>query len=97
MDAINRQELARLMAHKVDGLSQRVAAAALDAALDAITETLLRGGAVRLHDFGTFSTRHRPTRQVRHPKTRELLIVPAQRVTIFAPSAALRTQLGGLP
>ncbi|WP_218081209.1 HU family DNA-binding protein [Anthocerotibacter panamensis] len=95
MDCINRQELARLMAQRVDGLSQRLATVALQTALECISETLVRGGVVRLSEFGTFSLRKRPGRRILHPRTREPLEVAECLVPMFAPATTLRTRVGG--
>ncbi len=94
MEYINRQELARLMADRVDGLSQRLAEAALQAAQECITETLKQGGVVRLNEFGTFSLRRRAARRVLHPRTREALDIPARLVPVFAPAPHLSNQVG---
>jgi nucleoid DNA-binding protein len=93
MDSLHREELVRLMANKVDGLSQRLAGAALSAALESITETLVQGGIVRLNEFGTFTVRKRSARRIQHPRTRETLEVAACTIPTFVPAAALRSRV----
>jgi len=95
MNYMNQQELVRLMASRVDGLSQRLASAALQAALDGITETMVQGGVVRLQEFGTFTARLRPARRVLHPRTREAIEIPAGYIPSFTPATHLRSQVGG--
>lgn len=93
MDGLNREELARLMAQRVDGLSQRLACAALTAALEEMSEILAKGGTIRLHEFGNFGIRRRSARQVRHPRTGELLLIPAARVAFFNPAQGLQQRV----
>jgi DNA-binding protein HU-beta len=96
MDCINRQELTRMMANRVDGLSQRLAGAALQAALECMVETLGRGGVVRLSDFGTFSLRKRQTRSIQHPRTREVMNLPECMVPVFTPAPSLRAHVSSI-
>ncbi|WP_287128122.1 HU family DNA-binding protein [Candidatus Cyanaurora vandensis] len=92
---LNGQDLARLVANRVDGLSQQLATAALQAALDEIAQTLTQGGKVRLQEFGTFSSRHRLGRRILHPRTREPLDLPARCVPIFVPASSLCARVAG--
>jgi nucleoid DNA-binding protein len=91
--ALNRQQLVQQMATRVDGLTQKLSAAALQAALDTIVEALSSGQPVHLSGFGTFSLRHRQARTNLHPRTGQPVAVPAARVAVFTPSAQLRKRL----
>ncbi len=61
----------------------------LDAFAAVVGAELRRGGKVRLRGFGSFSTRRRRRRTVRHPGTGLRVAVPARRIVSFAPGARL--------
>ncbi|MGK7906340.1 MAG: HU family DNA-binding protein [Synechococcus sp.] len=87
---MDRSTLARQVAEQVDGLSIRLASAAVDATCDAISAALARDEAVTLSNFGTFKTRQRKSRQTLHPRTRQPVMVPAARLPAFVPSPKLQ-------
>ncbi|MEM6445006.1 MAG: HU family DNA-binding protein [Cyanobacteria bacterium J06642_2] len=91
--AITRHLLARQVAERVDGLSLRLAKAAVDALTDSIADTLADEGVIQLNGFGTFSVRHRSARQTLHPRTRKPISIPAANVPHFAPSPQLRQRV----
>jgi nucleoid DNA-binding protein len=91
--ALTRQQLVQQMAERVDGLTQKLSTAALQAALDTIAESLAAGHPVHLSGFGTFGLRHRQARTNIHPRTGKPVAVPAARVVIFSPSTQLRKRL----
>jgi nucleoid DNA-binding protein len=91
---LTRRLLARQMAAQVDGLTVEMAAAALEAMLDSISQCLAQGGSVRLARFGTFSLRHRPARQTYHPRTKAPVHIPAADVPHFVPSPELGRPAG---
>lgn len=90
---MDRRTLARLVAERVDGLTVRMASAAVDAAFEVIAETLEEGESVTLSNFGTFKTRHRKSRQTYHPRTQEPVTIPEAQTTAFVPSAKLRDRV----
>ncbi|MBC7883159.1 MAG: HU family DNA-binding protein [Anaerolineae bacterium] len=96
-EALNRQQLVQQMAERVDGLSQKLAAAALQAALDAISDALVAGQSVQLSSFGTFNRRYRRSRVNQHPRTRLPVVVPGAWMAVFAPSTQLRRRLQEVP
>ena len=87
---MDRRALARLVAERVDGLSVRMASAAIEATCDAIAESLAQGEGVTLSNFGTFKTRQRKARQTYHPRTKEPVTIPAARTAAFVPSPKLQ-------
>ncbi|MGZ8740018.1 MAG: HU family DNA-binding protein, partial [Gaiellaceae bacterium] len=74
---LTKQEFVNEIARRAD-LSSRDAAKAVDAFLDAITETLQGGGEVAFTGFGKFVTQRRAERQGVNPRN------PTQKVTIPA-------------
>ncbi|MEM9569238.1 MAG: HU family DNA-binding protein [Cyanobacteria bacterium P01_E01_bin.34] len=92
---MDRRTLARLVAERVDGLSVRMASAAVEATCEAIAESLAQGEGVTLSNFGTFKTRQRKARQTYHPRTRDPITIPAARTVAFVPSPKLQEQVRG--
>ncbi|WP_017326861.1 HU family DNA-binding protein [Synechococcus sp. PCC 7336] len=90
---MNRRTLARQVAEQVDGLSIRLASAAVDAACEAIAAALADNESVTLSGFGTFKTRYRNPRQTWHPRTRQPVIIPAAFVPSFVPSTELQQRV----
>ena len=72
-------------------LSSRDAAKAVDAFLEAITDTLKSGGDVSFTGFGKFSTSNRAARQGVNPRTKERVQIPAAWVPKFSAGSALKT------
>lgn len=92
---MDRRTLARLVAERVDGLSVRMASAAIEATCEAIAESLAQGEGVTLSNFGTFKTRQRKARQTYHPRTQEPITIPAARAVAFVPSPKLQEKVRG--
>jgi nucleoid DNA-binding protein len=92
---LNQQLLAQRLADQVDGLSLRVASAAVQVLVETLAETLVAGGEIRLTGLGSFSVRYRRSRTTVHPRTRERITVPAAWVPRFSPSPQLRHQVQG--
>jgi len=93
METITRQELIRQMTQRVDGLSQRMAAAAVECFLDLIEEALAEGRTVKLSRFGSFSVRARAERTVFHPQTKQPVTISAALVPVFSASATLKAHI----
>ena len=86
---MNKAELIAAVAEKA-GLSKKDSEKAIDAAFDAITETLVEGGKVQLVGFGSFETKARNARIGRNPRTKEEIEIPASRVPVFKAGKALK-------
>lgn len=86
---MNKTELVAEIAAKA-GLSKKDAEKALNAATEAITETLKKGDKVALVGFGTFDVKNRPARTGRNPKTKETIQIAASRVPQFKAGKALK-------
>jgi DNA-binding protein HU-beta len=78
------------------GLSKRDAAAAVDAFLDTVEDTLKRGGEVQFTGFGKFSVSQRAARQGVNPRDPggAKIQIAARRVPRFSPGAALKSSVG---
>jgi DNA-binding protein HU-beta len=75
------------------GLTKRDAAAAVDAFLDSITETLKGGDSVSFTGFGKFSPQQRAARQGVNPRTGERVQIPAATVPKFSAGSQLKKAL----
>ena len=71
------------------GLSKADSARAVDAVLDAITGSLMKGEKVTLPGFGTFSTSKRAARSGRNPSTGETIKIKAKTVAKFKAGSKL--------
>ena len=86
---MNKMELVAEIA-KRSGLTKKQAAAALDAVIGAIKDSLKSGKPVRLIGFGTFMVRERASRKGRNPRTKEVIEIPARKVPVFKASSQLK-------
>ena len=85
---MNKTELIAAVAEKA-GIAKKDAEKAVNATLDAITETMVAGDKVQLVGFGTFETRRREARTGRNPRHKEAFEIPASTVPAFKPGKAL--------
>ena len=72
------------------GLSRSGAGNAVDAVFEAVGEALANGEEVRIVEFGTFTTKSRPARTGRNPRTGESLTIQAPTAPGFRPGNALK-------
>ena len=86
---MNKSELISLVAEN-SGLTRKDTERAINAALDAITASLVRGEKVQISGFGVFETKDRESRIGRNPHTKEAIDIPATRVPTFKASKALK-------
>ncbi|MGB9763169.1 MAG: HU family DNA-binding protein [Minisyncoccia bacterium] len=70
--------------------SKKDAAEALEAVIDAITKSLVKGEDVTITGFGTFAVKKRAARQGVNPKTGEKINIPAMTVPKFKAGKALK-------
>ncbi len=71
-------------------LSKAAADSAVTAVFSAIGDALAREDTVTIPGFGTFSTKRRPARQGRNPRTGESITIAASKVPAFKASKTLR-------
>lgn len=86
---MNKTELIAAAAEQT-GLTKKDAERVLNATLDAITASLVKGERVQLSGFGTFETRQREARIGRNPRTGDSVDIAATRVPQFKASKALK-------
>lgn len=86
---MNKSELIDAIASKGD-LTKAQAGQALEALVEAVSETLKGGDSITLVGFGTFSVKERPARTGRNPKTGEAIEIAASKVPAFKPGKGLK-------
>ena len=92
---MTKQEFVNEVASK-SGLSARDAAKAVDAFLEAVTETLTRREEVAFTGFGKFTTQHRAERQGVNPRNpTEKVTIPAATVPKFSAGSQLKAAVKG--
>lgn len=89
---MNKAELIDRMAASAD-ISKASATRALDAMLDAVTESLKQSEQVALVGFGTFAVKERAARTGRNPQTGESIQIAAARIPTFKAGKALKDAL----
>ncbi|MCS6935120.1 MAG: HU family DNA-binding protein [Chitinophagales bacterium] len=70
-------------------LSKKQAGDAVESVINAISQTLAKGGKVTLVGFGSFSVVKRAPRKGRNPKTGKEVIIKARKVARFKPGIEL--------
>ena len=89
---MNKTELIAIAAENA-GLTKKDTERVLNAALEAISQALVRGEKVQLSGFGTFETKDREARIGRNPHTKEAVEIPATRVPAFKASKVLKDNI----
>ncbi|NLS13880.1 HU family DNA-binding protein [Vibrio sp. SM6] len=86
---MNKTQLVESIAANAD-ISKASAGRALDAFIEAVSNTLETGDQVALVGFGTFSVRTRAARTGRNPKTGQEIQIPEAKVPAFKAGKALK-------
>ena len=87
---MTRSDLVEALAERFDQLTRRDAEVAVNALLEAVGDSLVRGHRIEVRGFGSFSVNHRKPRMGRNPRTGESVAIPSKRVPHFKPGKALR-------
>ena len=86
---MNKSELIEVVAESAD-LPKAAAGRAIDAIIDAITDSLKKEDPVVLVGFGTFATKNRAARTGRNPQTGAAIEIKAARLPSLKPGKALQ-------
>ena len=79
------------------GLSKAAAKEAVDGVFAAVGDALALGEEVRIAGFGTFSTRRRPARTGRNPRTGEAVSISASTSPTFKAGKGLKDAVNAGP
>lgn len=86
---MTKTELIAVVAEKAE-LSKKDAEKAVNAVVDAISDSLKNGEKVQLVGFGTFEVRDRAAREGVNPATGKTIQIPATKVPAFKAGKALK-------
>ena len=86
---MNKAELVAAMAEKT-GSTKKSAEETLNALVEAVTSSLVKGDKVQLIGFGSFEVRKRAARKGRNPQTNEEIKIPASKSPVFKAGKALK-------
>ena len=86
---MNKQDLIDSVSERAS-LPKSTAAKALEALMDAVTETLKAGNEITLHGLGKFSCAERVERTGRNPQTGLAIQIPKSTIPKFTPSLTLK-------
>lgn len=90
------RELSADLGNELDHrVSNKAAKAVLTKVFEYIGQSLADGHEVNIPGFGKFRVNDKPEREVRNPKTGEMMTVPAKRALKFTPSKNLKDSVGG--
>ena len=86
---MNKSDLIAAIAAKT-GETKKSAEATVNAFVEVVTESLVKGDKVQLVGFGSFEVRKRAARKGRNPKTEEEIRIPASKAPVFKAGKALK-------
>ena len=86
---MNKTELIAAVASKA-GLTKKDAERVVNATLETITESLVKGDKVNVSGFGIFEVKAREARVGRNPRTKETIQIPATKLPAFKASKTLK-------
>lgn len=86
---MNKADLAQKVQDVLGGTKVQ-AEQVVETLIDSVTDSLKQGNEVSIAGLGIFSTKMRPARQGRNPRTGETIQIPAMRVPKFRPAKALK-------
>ena len=90
---MNKTELIAAVAEKT-GLTKKDAERVVNATVDTITESMVKGDKVQISGFGIFEVKSREARVGRNPRTKQTIQIPATRLPVFKASKALKDTIG---
>ncbi len=93
---MNKKDLVTKIASDAQ-LTRTQAASALEAIVEGIQASLVKGDRVTISGFGTFDVSHRKARVVRNPRSGAAMEIGPKIVPRFAPGVDLRSAIGRRP
>jgi integration host factor subunit alpha len=89
---LTRMDLSEAVFREV-GLSRNESASLVESVLAHMSDALVKGEAVKISSFGTFSVREKAARIGRNPKTGEEVPIHPRRVLTFRPSHLMKDRV----
>ena len=91
---MNKNELIEQIAVSAD-ITKAKAALAVEAFIEAVTDSLKKGEDVALVGFGTFTLSERAARTGRNPANGQPINIPASKAPKFVPSSVFKKAVNG--
>ena len=82
--AVTKKEIVKKISEDI-GLTQLKTKDIVQRTLDAIIQTLVAEGRIKLRNFGVFEVKRRAPRKARNPRTGDKVFVPPKNVVTFKP------------
>ncbi|MBP7402502.1 MAG: HU family DNA-binding protein [Clostridia bacterium] len=89
---MNKSEMVDAVA-KATKISKKDSEAAVNAFLDTVTKTLMKGDKVVLVGFGTFEVKKRAARIGRNPSTKKAMNIPESKAPVFKAGKGLKEKV----
>ena len=86
---MNKTEIIAAVAEKT-GMTKKDAERVINATIETIEASLVKGDKVQVSGFGIFEVKTREARIGRNPRTKETIQIPATRLPVFKASKALK-------
>jgi len=86
---MNKTEIIAAVAEKT-GMTKKDAERVINATIETIETSLVKGDKVQVSGFGIFEVKAREARIGRNPRTKETIQIPATRLPVFKASKALK-------
>ena len=86
---MNKTEIIAAVAEKT-GMTKKDAERVINATVETIQGSLVKGEKVAISGFGIFEVKAREARVGRNPRTKETIQIPATRLPVFKASKALK-------
>ena len=90
---MNKSDLVKNIFRKTHYLDKKDIEEALDKTIEYMSLSLEKNKRIELRGFGTFSTRKRPTRMGRNPRTSESIIIHSKFYPYFRASKSLKSNI----
>ncbi len=90
---MNKSDLVKSISSQTDSVKKNDIEESVNQLINFISNSLLEKNRLEIRGFGTFSSRNRPVRLARNPKTGTSITVGSKFYTYFRPSKLLKQQV----
>ena len=90
---MNKSDLIKNISFNIGNVKKNDTEEAVNLLINLISKSLLEKNRVEIRGFGSFSSRYRPVRLARNPKTGTSITVGSKFYTYFRPSKLLKQQV----
>ena len=90
---MTKSELIDVISEKLPSLSKKDVSDAVNNVFDAMTDALSKNDRIEIRGFGSFTVKHRHSRDGRNPKTGVEVLIAPRRVMTFRASQIMRDRI----